>query len=465
MHREHIITHEIKRGSHKVWGYYMQRMLEYTLIDWKDSLSRSPLLIRGARQVGKTFLINKFAKENFASVVTLNFDLQPEYKQCFETLQPIEINNLITVISRQAIIPGETLLFLDEIQECPNAIMALRYYKELMPELHVIAAGSLLEFVLKYESFSMPVGRVHSLYLKPMTFNEFLLASGYQDLLEQVANAKVSTQFNPAITGLLEKLLHIYFITGGMPEVIQSYLQTQDFSQTKIIQLSLLNTFRNDFGKYATIAKHKYLQRLFEKAPGLIAAHFKYSQIDPEMQARDLKMAIETLQYAGLIHQVWASSATGLPLNALVNPKRYKLLFLDIGLVKASSNLDAELMLHKDLMLVNKGNLAEQFVGQELLALAPPYSAGELCYWERDVKGSSAEVDYVINVGEKIIPIEVKSGKTGTLKSMNYFLQNVVKDKPLGIKISMQPLGLRDNILSVPLYMLSDLERLVKEII
>lgn len=441
----------------------MQRLLEPTLKDWKNNRARSPLLIRGARQTGKTFLINKFAKENFGSIISINFDLQPEYKQCFEILVPTEINNLITAMYRQPIVPGNTLLFLDEIQECPNAIMALRYYKELMPDLHVIAAGSLLEFVLKNESFSMPVGRVHSLYLKPMTFKEFLMANGYQNLLEQLADAKVSTGFNPAITDLLEKLLRSYFITGGMPEVIQNYVQDQDFAQTKIIQLSLLNSFRNDFGKYAAIARHKYLQRLFEKAPGLIAEHFKYSQIDPEMQARDLRAAIETLEYAGLMYQISASQATGLPLNAVINPKRYKLLFLDVGLVKASSNLDVELMLRNDLMLVNKGNLAEQFVGQELLAMAPPYSAGELCYWERDVKGSSAEVDYVINVGDKIIPIEVKSGKTGTLKSLHYFLKNVTGAKPFGIKISMQALGLHDNILSVPLYMISELERLVKE--
>ncbi len=443
----------------------MQRMLEYTLKDWKIQIGRSPLLIRGARQVGKTFLIKKFAAENFTSFVNINFDLQPEYKQCFTTLDPVEINNLLTTLSRQAIIPGETLLFLDEIQECPNAIMALRYYKELMPELHVIAAGSLLEFVIKDESFSMPVGRVHSLYLKPMTFNEFLLANDYKDLLEHIATAKITTVLNSSITKLLEKLLHVYFITGGMPEVIQKYLQTRDFSQTQIIQMSLLNTFRNDFGKYAAIARHKYLQRLFEKAPGLIARHFKYSEIDPDMQARDLRNAIETLQYAGLMYQVWASQANGLPLNALINPKKYKLLFLDIGLVKASSNLNAELMLNKDLMMVNKGNLAEQFVGQELLALAPPYNQGELCYWEREAKGGSAEVDFVINVGEKIVPIEVKSGSTGRLKSLHYFLQQIAGNKPLGIKISMQPLGLQDNILSIPMYMLSELERLVKEVL
>lgn len=441
----------------------MQRMLEDTLTKWKSSEMRSPLLLSGARQVGKTFLITKFAKENFSSFVNINFDLYPEYKQCFSTLQPTEINNLISAINRQGIVPGETLLFLDEIQECPNAIMALRYYKELMPKLHVVAAGSLLEFILQDESFRMPVGRVHSLYVKPMTFKEFLLANNYHDLLSQIEQVNIHTVLNPAITQLLEKLLHTYFITGGMPEAIQSYIQTQNFSQAKIIQLSLLNTFRNDFGKYSSSAKHKYLQRLFDKTPGIVAQHFKYSQIDPEMQARDLRSAIETLKYAGLLYQVWASKATGLPLNALVNHKKYKLLFLDIGLVKANSNIDAELMLSKDLMLINKGNLAEQFVGQELLALSPAYTPGEIYYWERDEKNSSAEVDYVINIADYIIPIEVKSGKAGTLKSLNYFLQNANTKKSIGVKISMQPLGLHNNILSIPLYMLSELERLVKE--
>ncbi len=442
----------------------MQRILEHALKEWKSFEGRSPLLIRGARQVGKTFLIQKFGTEHFKSFININFDLQPEYKSCFETLKPTEINNWISTFSRQSIIPGETLLFFDEIQECPNAIMALRYYKELMPTLHVIAAGSLLEFVLNDESFRMPVGRVHSLYLKPMSFKEFLLASGYTELSEQLSQAKLSTPFNPAIIDLLEKLLLIYFITGGMPEVVHTYLQFEDFSKAKIIQQSLLNTFRNDFGKYATQAKHKYLQRIFEKTPGLIARHFKYSEIDPDMQARDLKAAIETLQYAGLLHQVFASQATGLPLNVLINPKKYKLLFLDIGLITTTFNLDSELILQKDLMLVNKGSLVEQFVGQELLTLQSPYSPGELFYWERDARGSSAEVDYIINVSGKIIPMEVKAGKTGTLKSLNYFLDNMQANTPFGIKMSMQPLSFRDNILSIPLYMISETERLIKEL-
>jgi predicted AAA+ superfamily ATPase len=218
----------------------MQRMIETALYSWKHTLPRSPLLIRGARQVGKTFVINQFARNNFSSFVSINFDLQPEYKQCFTTLNPREINNVITMITKQPIIPGQTLLFFDEIQECPKAIMALRYYKELMPELHVIAAGSLLEFVLNDQSFSMPVGRVHSLYLKPMSFKEFLMALGYTELLEQMNDAKVSAAFNPAIIELLEKLLQIYFVTGGMPEVIQRYIQNLDFTHAKRIHLEMI---------------------------------------------------------------------------------------------------------------------------------------------------------------------------------------------------------------------------------
>lgn len=442
----------------------MQRLLESTLKKWKEQGPQAPLLLRGARQVGKTYLIRKFGNENFESILEIDFDLHPEYKACFNSQVPTEINSLIKTISRQEIVPGKTLLFLDEIQECPNAIMALRYYKELMPNLHVIAAGSLLEFTLKNEAFSMPVGRVLSLYLKPLSFKEFLMASGYAELVVQMEQAHVSTEFNPAITVLLEKLLRVYFITGGMPAVIQEYLHNQDLANCKFIQASLLSTFRNDFGKYATHAKHKYLQRVFEKTPGLIAEQIKYSQIDADIQSRDLKDAIAILKNAGLIYQVFASKATGLPLNALINPKKYKLLFLDVGLVKCTSNLDVDVMLNHDLMLVNQGKLVEQFVGQEMLAYMPAYSEGELNYWERDEQGASAEVDYVINVGDRILPVEVKAGKSGTLKSLHYFLANISHGQPLGIKISMQPLGLRDNILSVPLYMLSELDRIIKSI-
>ena len=390
----------------------MQRDIESSLKDWKFSQFRSPLLLRGARQVGKTYTILKFGKENFDNVININFELRREYIDCFSSLDPKYILDNIKAISKQPIIPGETLLFLDEIQECPNAIMSLRYFKEQFSELHVIAAGSLLEFSINNEDFSMPVGRLHSMYLKPFSFKEYLLASGFDEIIKILSEITLdSLEINFAIHTTLEKVLREYFIVGGMPEAVNQYLNNKNIQQCQEIQLSLLNTFRNDFGKYASKFKHKYLQKIFEGVPINISQQFKFSRIDPHMQSRDLRFALEILKDAGLMYSVYCSKAAGLPLNALLNERKFKMLFLDIGLVKASSNISATIMLQKDLDLVNQGALSEQFVGQELLAYLPHYMPGQLFYWSRDKKGSSAEVDYVVNVSDKIIPVEVKSGK------------------------------------------------------
>ncbi len=438
----------------------MHRELIEALISWKNQPSRMPLLLRGARQVGKTYLASHFGKEHFSHLVEINFELQPHFANCFESLEPTKIVNAINTLIHQKIEPGKTLLFLDEIQECPRAIMALRYFKEQMPSLHVMGAGSLLEFAMKDEQFRMPVGRVQSLYLKPLSLIEYLKAAGYENLIEVLAGATPESGLDKVATYKLEELLHEYFILGGMPDVISHYLEHHDLPYCQIIQAALLNTYRNDFGKYASSAKHKYLQRLYEKTPGMVGQHFQYSKVDPNMQSRDLKSALENLVDAGLIYQIYASKASGLPLNAFISEKKFKLLFIDIGLVKATSLLDVELIKNKDLMLINRGVLVEQFVGQELLAYGPTYQAGQLFYWERAKPSSTAEVDYVINVEEHVVPIEVKSGKTGSLRSLQLFLDE--KKLPFGVRLSLAPLSYKNRVLSVPLYMAHEVPRLVQ---
>ncbi len=420
-----------------------------------------PLLLRGARQVGKTFTVETFGQTYFTNTLTINFERQREYLACFaDSLDPKNILTAIKLISRESIIPGKTLLFLDEIQECPRAIMSLRYFKEMMPELHVIGAGSLLEFALNQTGFRMPVGRVQSLYLKPLSFREFLGALGYQELDNYLSTTELNTKINPAIEQHLHTLLHQYFSIGGMPAIVKCFMETQDWRQCQILQSSLLSTYRDDFSKYAKTSQHKYLQRLLEQAPSMCGQHFRYSKVDPDMQSRELKSALEALQYAGIIYKVHQTNAAGLPLNAQLKEKKFKLLFLDIGLVKASQMLDVELLQQKDLLLINRGMLAEQFVGQELLAYMDPYLPQPLYYWEREKKGSEAEVDYVMNINDKIIPIEVKAGKTGSLRSLQLFLTE--KQQKIGLRLSMQPLSFHDRILSVPLYMLCELRRLVR---
>lgn len=441
----------------------MRRDILYALEQWRHSEIRKPLLVRGARQVGKTYVVESFGESHFGNMVTINFELQPKYKACFADLDPFRITDAISVMSKQEITPGKTLLFLDEIQACPEAIVALRYFKEKYPDLHVIAAGSLLEFTLRNERLSMPVGRIQSFYLKPMSFKEFLEARGYHKLLDAFANVDLETPLHAAFADEAETLLREYFITGGMPEVVANFVESRQLNQCQIIQAGILDTYRTDFGKYANVSRQKYLEKIFEKAPGMVAQQFKYSMIDSQMKARDLKMALDDLEDAGVLHRVYSTAASGLPLITHINEKKFKTLFLDVGLVQQASGLEAELLMQKDLIQVNRGQLAEQFVGQELLAYSQNFNKANLFYWDRNKPTSTAEVDYVINVDDAIIPIEVKSGKTGSLRSMQLFLDN--RSLSLGIRASLKPLSYKNRVLSVPLYMLHELTRLIKTVL
>ena len=441
----------------------MKRTVFTYLEQWRQDTVHHPLILRGARQVGKTYLVDYFGKHYFPEFFSINFEKDPGYSQCFTSLHPRDILNNIYLKSGMSITPNKTLLFLDEIQECPQAITALRYFKEDMPELHVIGAGSLLEFTLNDDALSMPVGRAQYLYLKPMSFWEFLQAGTYQHLLEYLQNTTIRDGVNEIAHQQLVKLLREYFLLGGLPAVLQEYWRTQDFSKSQALQHSILNFYRDDFGKYSAKIRHNDMRRILEKASGLIGEHFKYVKIDPETGSRDLKIALDYLVRAGLIHKVHETNASGLPLNAFINEKIFKVLLLDIGLVQATSLLSPGLLLREDLMRVNQGALAEQFVGQELAAYQLPYVESQLYFWERNKPGSMAEVDYVLNVDENILPIEVKSGKTGSLRSLQLFLNE--KNAKLGIRLSLKPLSFENRILSIPLYMIHELHRLVRECI
>jgi predicted AAA+ superfamily ATPase len=438
----------------------MQRDLQKYLLDWKTNFNRLPLLLRGARQVGKTYLIETFGREAFKNCVTVNFEYRPEMAKCFTTLNPQEIINQLRLVTGESITAGETLLFLDEIQDCPNAILAMRYFKEKLPEQHIIGAGSLLEFALQEEQFRMPVGRVQFAYLKPLSFKEFLAAIGKTQLREYIEQISARDEIPEVIHSELLSHLRKYLILGGMPAVLQVYLQSGDFAQCQQQQGVILNGYRHDFGKYATKTAYKNLQEAFGKLPVLIGQPIKYVNIDRELRARDIKQVLNSLAAAGLLHLVYANKAAGIPLVALKDEKKFKLIFLDIGLVKYAMQLKAELLLAEDLLLVNQGAITEQFVGQELLAYADPFREAELFFWHREAQGSQAEVDFVIQVNGQIIPIEVKSGVTGRLKSLRLFMQE--KKSRLGVRVSQLPLSLADDILSIPLYLVSEIPRLVQ---
>ena len=455
----------------------MYRDIEQNLLRWKNQQDHMPLLLRGERQVGKTFVIEKFGKEKFENVVTINFELQPEMIRCFDNLNPSEIINAIFLATNQTIIPKKTLLFLDEIQDCPNAIRSLRYFKEKCPLLHVIGAGSLLEFILNDADFRMPVGRVQSLYLKPLSFKEFLVGSNNIQLREYIEKINLNTKIPISVHEKLLKLLREYMILGGMPSVLKKYFATQNMSECQQMQTILLNTYRQDFGKYAKKTDHRYLQRLYEKIPGLIGENFKYSKVDPDMRSRDIKDALYMLQNAGIIYPVYCTAASGVPLISFVNEKKFKILFLDVGLMMRAGKLNTEILLNEDILLADRGMLAEQFVGQELLTYESPFDESHLYFWSREQRSSMAEVDFVTTVDAKIIPIEVKAGTTGRLKSLiipievkagttgrlkslHLFMDE--KKSLCGIRLSQKTMSRVNNIISLPLYMVGEISRIVK---
>jgi len=441
----------------------MQRQIYNYLKKWKNTPSRMPLLVRGARQIGKTYIIETFAKAEFGDCLIVNFEIQPEYKTCFSTLEPKIILDRLEFISKKNIIPGKTLLFLDEIQECPEAIQALRYFKEQHPTLHVIGAGSLLEFTLNSAEFRMPVGRIEFLYMYPMNFNEFLNALGHEKLVQHLSQADFKTGVDPVAHTELLKQLKLFFVLGGMPAVVQAYINGESLLRCQEIQAFLLNTYRNDFGKYASHANQQHCRRIFEKAPTLIAKHFKYNDVDPDTQSRSLKIALHLLIQAGLLLPVYETKAHALPLNAAINEKKFKLLFVDIGLVNFSTQLNASILIQDNLLLLNDGAIAEQFVGLELIATQPNFHDPALYFWQRDQRNDAAEVDYIVQHQQHILPIEVKSGKTGRLRSLHSFMN--AHSSQLGIKISQEPLRFDGKVLSLPLYMISELNRIADIII
>jgi uncharacterized protein len=438
----------------------MNRALQHELVQWKDALGRRPLLLRGARQVGKTHVVRQFAHESFTNCVELNFELQPELRSIFTTLDPHAIVRTIALTQNVAITPGTTLLFLDEIQECPQAIMAMRYFYERLPELHVIGAGSLLDFTLRMDDFRVPVGRVQYLYLRPLSFVEFLTALDEHALVEALQAFSLDNSLAQAIHEKLLRLLRDYLLIGGMPAVVADYLRTPHQTTYQRVATALLQTYRDDFGKYASRVKHPFLQKVFETAPRLVGQRYQYVQVDRDARSRELKAALSLLVRAGVLSQIHATSGAGLPFAAQSKETLFKILFLDVGLMQRACGLDATIATATDFLAINTGAVAEQFVGQELLAYSSPYEDATLFYWFREKRGSQAEVDYLCSVDELVVPVEVKAGKTGRLRSLKQFMDSY--ECPLGVRVSQLPLSFEESVLSVPLYALGQLPRLVR---
>ncbi len=445
--------------DHKLDRYlFMKRLIEKNLDAWKENKRRKPLLIRGARQVGKTYIIRQFG-EKFKSFAEINFELLIDAREIFKTdLKPDRIIRDLSLLLQTKITPKETLLFLDEIQEAPEAIKALRYFYELMPELHVIAAGSLLEFQI--EKIGIPVGRVSTMYMYPLTFPEFLMADSNDDYITAVADTFKENRINRVFHNRLLRLLGEYIAIGGMPEAVNCWIQTKDYQQCSQIHRSLIETFRQDFLKYSKKHQIKYIDKLFNEIPHMLGRKFKFSAISGEYRKRELDPALGLLQKAGVIHKVYHTSGQGLPLGDGINFNRFKIIFLDIALAQTMLNMEMTSWILKPFeQIINKGAVAEAFAGQELIANAGIDIKAQIFYWHREARSSNAEVDYLTVKNATIIPIEIKSGKEGSLKSMKIFLKDHPKT-PYGIRFYGGMPNIVDNIRSYPLYCVAGLQLL-----
>ncbi|MCK5277263.1 MAG: ATP-binding protein [Cyclobacteriaceae bacterium] len=394
------------------------------LVEWQNKANRKPLLIRGARQVGKTYSIVEFGKTHFkGNVHILNFEKNPDIHSIFnQNLDSVRILSELELILNKHIKSGIDLLFFDEIQECPKAIMALRYFYEQIPSLHVIAAGSLLEFAI--EDISFPVGRLQMLYMQPMTFEEFLIANNKELLAEKIKQPNI--RLSASVLEIVNDELYTYFIIGGMPECVKIYVETGSLLDPINIQTDLIATFRQDFSKYAGHSDKRCLNSVLSSVASRIGEQIKYSQLAENYSNPTIKKAFELLETARLFTKVRAVSPGGIPLGANASDKKFKVVFLDIGMLSNLSGFYSDKTVSKQKLIASfRGKMAEQFVGQELRASVHE----DLYYWSRDVPGSSAETDYFIEKEGEIIPIEVKSGRSGSLKSLHILLDTFTNIK------------------------------------
>lgn len=431
----------------------MKRFIDFQLQAWAQQKGFKPLLLRGARQVGKTYAVRELGK-TFDVFVEINLEINPKAREIFTTdLYPQRIIQEISYLTKQEIVPGKTLLFFDEVQTEPKAIQALRYFYEMMPELHVIAAGSLLDFAI--ESVGIPVGRVEFLYMYPLSFLEFIHALEESILLKAIIEHPHDQPISSIAHDRLLRLTKEYMAIGGMPEAVYTWAQEKNASKCFKIQQTLINAYRQDFNKYAKTAQIKYLDILLDNIPLQLGKKFKYSAIPGEFRKRELAPCIELLATAGVIHKVYDTAAQGVPLGAQIDADSFKVIFLDVALAQAILGLDiTEWLLSAEQPWVNKGEIVEAFVGQELLAYSQPLQKQQLYYWTRNERTAQAEIDYVTTVKQDIIPIEVKSGLGSTLKSMHIFLESHPQS-PFGIRFSTQNYSAYENIYSYPLYAVS----------
>lgn len=452
----------------------MQRTALVYLKEWLELPDRKPLVIRGARQVGKTWLVRHFAKEVGKKLIEINLEKHPKLAASFASNEPAEILKRLRFDLEVSINPAECILFIDEIQAVPELFPKLRWFAEDMPELPVLTAGSLLEFMLGDHQFSMPVGRISYMHLEPLTFEEFLLAQQKPTLLEQIKEFTWNNEISPVTHDKLMSYVKEYTIVGGMPAAVHSWCTRQSLSEIGRIHSDILSTYRDDFGKYGSKIVSQRLDEVMTYAPRALGQKFVYSGVNPEIRIPVIKEALDLLCKAKICHRITASSANGVPLGAELLSQYIKVVLLDVGLASSDLGLSlTDLTSIEELDLINKGGIAEQLAGQLLRTIEPFYQEPALYYWLVPEKDSSAEIDYVIQHGTKVVPVEVKAGASGKLKSLHRFMHlkglaravRINSQSPLKSCVKLkdtQGIPVQYELISLPFYLVGQIHRLLQ---
>ena len=446
------------------------------LVEWfrrKDG--RKPLLMRGARQVGKTTLVRMLAERLGVQLVEINLEKPWGFAKTLKALNPRKTIESIEFELNIDIDSARSIIFFDEVQAEPGVLPLLRYFHEETPEFRVIATGSLLDFVLAEPTFSIPVGRLELFHLDPLSFEEFLLALGEKKALERIKTHHIADELPVDVHEKMNRLLRSYMIVGGMPEAVDTFAKTKSIKEVERVKSGIVETFRMDLHKYIGKANPRLLAAAFDRMPQLMGRKLIYSHIDGNSRSSEIANAVRQLCLARIASKIFNCRANGVPLGAEKDDRFFKMLLLDVGLLLTQLKvIPIDVEEAEELNYVNNGALAEQFIGQQLYCLHPWYTEPELYYWAREQKASSAEVDYVMTDGNNnIVPIEVKAGSTGSLRS----LQVMVAEKSLKLAVrfnSEPPTMLQEKrtsakgdvdfvLLSLPHYMVGQIGRLVDE--
>ena len=434
----------------------MKRILMQNLISWKNDKYRKPLILKGVRQCGKTYLLKEFARTEYQDLAYYNFEGNPALADLFE--QDLDPNRIIVelgLLLGKKINPATSLIIFDEVQFCPKALTFLKYLQEQAPQYHLACAGSLLGIALSNPS-SFPVGKVDILTLRPLNFHEYLLAHQEDDLVDYLKNYHFEQPLAKVFTEKLTALVRTYFVNGGMPEVVSRWVETKNLELIEKLQDAIINAYELDFAKYAPLKDYPKLSLIWQSIPVQLArdnSKFIYGHAKPGARAKDLEDAMNWLIGAGIAYKICKIEKPALPLSAYADPGYFKLYLADTGLLRRMSKLPASAIFEQTPSYVEfKGALTENFVLTELISTSDetPY------YWR---SGNTAEVDFVIQQNEKIVPVEVKSATNVRARSLAEYQK---KYKPeLAIKVSLRPLHKVENLLPLPLYLLFTLPQYV----